>query len=444
MVGCIGRAQALRVSAIASMLAIGLCGCAIIDQFGGRAATYNAATADAKTTTILLNIVRAAYSEPLQFTDVTTASGQTTSSISINSNIPIPANHPALIAARTATAQPSASASGTTTVNVANLNTQEFYYGLLSPLSMQQVAYYLSVYETLSPYQLLPLFISEIELTSSQGKKVVLKNRADSLSSFAAFYSAIDALVDAGLRVEPAKKKKPTKVGPILTAKDVNDAKLLPALVTASSTSDKGLTLKQTGGGFQLEKGGDDGGKYRFCFADENKPFEKLQTYSVLGRPVADPVVLGRARGRAITDFSVSIGKAHYCGADPDEDHSSSKPNQKVANGISLTTRSVEGIFHFLGEMVRTELGLGNIQASLAIPLSGESEFRLFRLERRPPLAGEPWLAYRGQVLSASVDPSGFGDGSSRVIQLLTDLLALQSSAKNLPAPNLITVAAPP
>jgi hypothetical protein len=32
---------------------------------------------------------------------------------------------------------------------------------------------------------------------------------------------------------------------------------------------------------------------------------------------------------------------------------------------------------------------------------------------------------------------------SSRVLQLLTDLTALQSSAKNLPAPNIIAVTTP-
>ena len=108
-----------------------------------------------------------------------------------------------------------------------------------------------------------------------------------------------------------------------------------------------------------------------------------------------------------------------------------------------MTPRSVEGIFHYLGEMVRTELGLAGAPESLAVPRSDKPEFRLFSLERRPPSPGDPWLAYRGQVFAANVDPSGEADASSRVIQLLTELLALQSSAKNLPAPNLITVVAP-
>jgi hypothetical protein len=39
-----------------------------------------------------------------------------------------------------------------------------------------------------------------------------------------------------------------------------------------------------------------------------------------------------------------------------------------------------------------------------------------------------------------AVDPSGAKNTSSRIMQLVSDLLALQSSAKNLPAPNLIAI----
>jgi hypothetical protein len=37
------------------------------------------------------------------------------------------------------------------------------------------------------------------------------------------------------------------------------------------------------------------------------------------------------------------------------------------------------------------------------------------------------------------VDPSG-EDASTQVVQLLSDLLAIQSNAKDLPAPNVIAV----
>ena len=37
-------------------------------------------------------------------------------------------------------------------------------------------------------------------------------------------------------------------------------------------------------------------------------------------------------------------------------------------------------------------------------------------------------------------DPNGKDDYSSQVMQIVTDLLALQSSAKNIPSPGVLTV----
>jgi len=47
--------------------------------------------------------------------------------------LPFPLNAPANTAARTIPATPSATASGSSTVNVGNLSNQEFYYGLQTP-----------------------------------------------------------------------------------------------------------------------------------------------------------------------------------------------------------------------------------------------------------------------------------------------------------------------
>src|SRR5262245_12138634 len=51
-------------------------GCALVDQFSPRTKDFNTETADSKSTAVLINIMRSAYSKPLQFTDVSTVSGQ--------------------------------------------------------------------------------------------------------------------------------------------------------------------------------------------------------------------------------------------------------------------------------------------------------------------------------------------------------------------------------
>jgi hypothetical protein len=57
---------------------------------------------------------------------------------------------------------------------------------------------------------------------------------------------------------------------------------------------------------------------------------------------------------------------------------------------------------------------------------------RLADLRPRSELAGESY--------AIAADPTG-ADASSQVIQILTDLVALKSSAKSLPAPSVVTVA---
>ncbi len=73
---------------VAAMGLIPLGGCAIVDQYGSRAIEYNDQAAASKSSTILLNIMRAAYREPLQFTDLSTVTGLASAQGSLNASIP--------------------------------------------------------------------------------------------------------------------------------------------------------------------------------------------------------------------------------------------------------------------------------------------------------------------------------------------------------------------
>ena len=419
-------------------------GCAVVDQFNGRAIQYNDQASEAKRSTILLNVLRAAYAEPLQFTDVSTVSGLSTISAQPSASIPFPLNAPAVTAARSATLTPSVTLQGQNTVNVGNLNTQEFYSGLQTPLSMQQVAFYmLDAQNGLTASQLLPLFISQIEVDSGN-KKFILRNRGDDKSYFDAFYFAINSLLRQGLSVEPTEKKA-TAIGPRLKEDEAKDPKLLSAIIGASTAPPtlKELTSKIDGKPeYQLQKEG--GGGYRFCFRKYFDQPYKNADLTVVGPPQRTlSVPLGYASGQPIASLNIEIGAQYYCGAKANP----SSPNggrHSAAKGLILTTRSLEGIIYFLGEMARTELGLATgMPTSLGIPLDRSSSYQLFNIERRLPAPGEPWVFFRSQAFAIAVDPSGSFDTSSRILQLLTDLLALQSSAKSLPAPNIIAVTTP-
>jgi hypothetical protein len=111
----------------------------------------------------------------------------------------------------------------------------------------------------------------------------------------------------------------------------------------------------------------------------------------------------------------------------------------------NFTLRPVEQIFLFLGEVVRTELSINGepsphlINAQDYDPKNLVPEF-LFRVEQRMPVNGEISANFHGVPYTVAADPSGV-NASSQVLAILTDLLALQSSAKSLPAPNVIAVA---
>lgn len=427
--------------AAACLVATMLSGCALTDDFDRRATSYNYYASDAKSATVLLNIVRAAHAQPLQFSDVTTMSGTSSASASLSSNIPV-AISPAT-ATKTTTLSPSASLSGSTTFNVTNLNNQEFYYGLQSPISVQLVANYLKA--GINPHILLPLLVSELEVRNDQSISR-LTNTADSTASFAAFYTAMKQLVAHGLSAEQVRKK--STIGPVLSSMQARNPRLLAALATNTSSDAPSLSELKGNRGFQLEKSSS---SYRFCFdrlkLDGATPFAPIPFETAViksGPPRRVTIALAYAHDVPLQALTLYVDSRRFCGSDVASTSGAGQAKHDAGMNFTLTTRSVEGVIQYLGEMVRTELGIGDRRAStLAVPVEPDREFHLFRVTRGIPARPGAWVTYAGHVYGIEVDPSGQRDSSSRVIQLLTDLLALQSSAKNLPAPNIISVIAP-
>jgi hypothetical protein len=104
---------------------------------------------------------------------------------------------------------------------------------------------------------------------------------------------------------------------------------------------------------------------------------------------------------------------------------------------FKLKMRSVEGIFQFLGAMARRQVAIA--------PGINRNELKVgpgfaFRVQegQSEKSSVDVWLHDKAYFIER--DPSGNNDQSTQVLQILTDLLALQSSAKNIPSPGLITV----
>jgi hypothetical protein len=130
-----------------------------------------------------------------------------------------------------------------------------------------------------------------------------------------------------------------------------------------------------------------------------------------------------------------------------------------------FTMRSTEGVMHHLGEVVRRRLigefgGRRTIQIKVGIPYlpypeapcagSGERPgfgYRcenLFVVESGTGRGSSPLsVAYDGREFWIPADPAEAG-WSLRVLDLVKQLLALHTQAKELPAPNVLSIVSPP
>src|SRR3979409_993526 len=74
-----------RVACVAALLvAPGLFGCAIVDNYSWRAVDYNKEAEQAQESVLLLNIVRASLRRPMQFTSLTSITGNASVTGSMN------------------------------------------------------------------------------------------------------------------------------------------------------------------------------------------------------------------------------------------------------------------------------------------------------------------------------------------------------------------------
>lgn len=413
-----GRTPLFLAPALISLSILG--GCAVVDQYGSRAIEYNEQTAAAKNSIVLLNILRAAYREPLQFTEISTVTGTASAQGSLSADIPLLIGGTNALTPQLLNLNPSATVSGGPNFSVANLSTQEFYRGLQSSIDTQVIDTYVASGVSLN--LLLPLLISEIKMDETD-KVRILRNTGATENSYTDFRSVIAELVSKGFYIET--KPSDEDAGPSLTRDEAKDPRLLAALVQAGDMSSLSLKEKNRSSRFVLSKPGK---TPSFCFRHQGQRYEDID-YIELPKEKRIQTISLQFPGVPLLTI-----RMQPCGA-----------SGKAFVNATFTLRSVEQIFLYLGEIVRTELSQGGAPSPLVVnpkdidPKNPVPEY-LFRVEQRLPLNGEISANFHGATYTVAVDTTGT-DASSQVLAILTDLLALQSSAKSLPAPNVIAVA---
>jgi hypothetical protein len=115
----------------------GVSGCAVVDQYSGRATVYNAEAEEAHNQGLLLNIVRASLRHPRQFTIVQKITGTAQAQGSLNLAFPFGSN----ASSTPGTAILNGGASGGPSFDVAPLETSDFYEGLAEPFLVSCLTY---------------------------------------------------------------------------------------------------------------------------------------------------------------------------------------------------------------------------------------------------------------------------------------------------------------
>jgi hypothetical protein len=150
--------------------AFALSACAVVDQYSGRAIVYNMQAEQAQNQAVLLNIVRASLRRPMQFTTVSSIIGTASATGGVQSvlptNIPFrPVTNGASIATFPAlpTWTINGSMSGGPTFTTPVMDTQEFYQGILKPISGQ--TYDLYIHANYPRDLLFNLFVEKVVMT---------------------------------------------------------------------------------------------------------------------------------------------------------------------------------------------------------------------------------------------------------------------------------------
>ena len=169
------------VAAVA-FASLALAGCAIVDKYSNRAVEYNLQAEKTQQQNLLLNIIRASLRRPMQFTGLQSITGTASASGSVTGGYtnlhqtPVAQDLGAALAGIsnqaigrgvTGTGSSTASMSGGPTFVVPVLDTQEFYQGILNPVSHQIIDYY--VQQGFPPQVLFALFVASVEIIETEG-----------------------------------------------------------------------------------------------------------------------------------------------------------------------------------------------------------------------------------------------------------------------------------
>lgn len=428
-----------------------LSGCAFTDKYADRAKTYNTESESFYNQVILLNIMRASERMPLQFTDVQTMTGLTTSSASLGFTSPVGG-----FPAATTRVLSSGVGGGTqTTFTAAVLNSQDFYQGVSSPISAVEASYFV---RTVRPSELIfSMLFDRVTIYRDNddckgktkryllGCSLAFRNNPRDRQNFELFQATAEYLIRLGFSMESVRVKN-------REVKWEWDGKS-----TSKATSD-------------TERDENARDLARYCFRPHLKEVFSLITddHFICGRELAldffkrtkdetdqsPTVVLNKdilgVYSELLTDSLETSGARPR---DPEDDPIKIRDTLHNFAGkpvrVELTQRSTIDIFNFLGSVVAAEREFGpgaalihsGVQSDVAgLPCRSVGQPDCDPLFTLVPDATDGIMAveYGGRTLHVSGNRKASGY-TGYALAILKQILGLNTSSKNVPTPAIIT-----
>jgi hypothetical protein len=153
------------------------------------------------------------------------------------------------------------------------------------------------------------------------------------------------------------------------------------------------------------------------------------------GEKLPASLICGARHNSAATAATAASARAsrHAAIKSVPEPAATTETSEGYEGPLVIRTHSTEGIIYYLGEIARIQLGL-------VPPSNSDWDPGIFHLNEGTGGPNTIDAAFEGKSYYIDADPTG-RDRSSQVLDLVTELLAQNNSAKDLPAPNIIPIA---
>lgn len=459
----------------------GLSGCGMNDRFSSDAVEYNRQAEQVQDQVLLLNILRASKRRPFEFSGVQTISGAASTGEQLSFALPLRGKTPG-------TLTPTITNSAGPTVTVGVVDTQDFYEGLLKPLDIKLIDLY--VQRGLPKVMLFDLFFQKISVAQkgSKAAPLVFPNSVAHKETFDKFQALVLGLANAGLSTD--QPDKPKAFGPVLTGEEMIDQENYAAKAATASLDVKEIgwcdlpASQAQGEAKHLHRRLSATALKTDCDKVQDATSSDAQDAAqkevdALATAAGLPAALYRTQKsntdyRLCFDLPEATGGLSVCHADKKGKPPSS--GDKGAADVTLSclgvnkdklcdvlydanpafactaacslefsfsVRSTFQIIYYLGEVVRQQLQPDSYNSPAYVPMTvvGHENvsvplFELDEISDRDTSSHFLSVAYDNQTYAVPDNAEG---QTSEVMDLVTELIALNKSAKDLPTSSVIT-----